>query len=112
MTADQRIIKTLRRVQRIGIGAPPGGVTIYYGRHPDSNEILVKIDAGTAGRGDDIPDFPLEEWSKLDLEDPAVIAALFDESDLWEIRKIISERDNPSSEALLRYMFKIIGDVL
>ena len=88
-------------------------ITIYYGWHPDTDEVVVSITQGPATIEDSLPQLPESQWQTLNLGDSALVDRLFSGvSELRDIQTLISQKDSPSQRALLQYFHKIVGDAL
>ena len=113
MTTEERHIEVSSVAMKMGPRNSRGDITIYYGWHPDSGEVVVSVKTGTARPDEFAKQLPEGEWRTLDFEDPDLVDALFSGNhDLQVIEKLISEKDTSIGMALIQYIHWITGRAL
>ena len=111
--SNERTIQTTSTTTKISPKNPSDHITIYYGWHPDTHEVVVSIEDGISRERHDFPQLPESQWRTLDFDDHDLVDALFHLStELRDIQKLIADKDSPIERALLQYIRKIIGDAL
>ena len=91
--SDERTIQTIATTTKVSPKGPNDFITIYYGWHPDTHEVVVSIEDGASGDRHEFPQLPESQWRALDFDDPAFVDALFHLStDVRDIQKLIAEK--------------------
>lgn len=111
--SNERRFQTIATTTKISPMSPNSHITIYYGWHPDTHEVVVSIVNGIASDRHEFPELPESQWQTLDFDDPAFVDDLFHSStEVRDIQKLIADKDSPVGKALLQYLHKIIGEAL
>ena len=89
-------------------------LTIFYAFHPDSNEVIVKVQEGQPRASfSETPMIPESQWQTLDFTDGDLVESLYSfNSEVDNVKALINKNDNPITRATLQYMHHIIGEAL
>ena len=89
-------------------------VTIFYGWHPDTGEVVVSIKEGAVGEPGNPASLPESEWQTLDFTDESMVDALFSfaYSPLRDIQELIDKKDYPSEMATIQYVNWLTGQAI